>query len=83
MVLQSVHGAAAGIPIESEHGMDEMVAGRPSTNAIAIRGAAATVVCGAATLFDEKGTLTKDATREFLDKYLQAFAQWIERNPSK
>ena len=38
---------------------------------------------GAATLFDEKGTLTKDATREFLDKYLQAFAQWIERNRSK
>ena len=38
---------------------------------------------GAATLFDEKGALTKDATREFLDKYLQAFAQWIERNPSK
>jgi len=31
--------------------MDEMVASRPSTNAISIRGAAATVVGGAATLF--------------------------------
>ena len=35
---------------------------------------------GAAKLFDEKGTLVNDATREFLQKYLQAFAQWIERN---
>ena len=38
---------------------------------------------GAAKLFDDKGTLTSDSTREFLQKYLQAFARWIERNPAK
>jgi chromate reductase len=34
----------------------------------------------AASLFDDKGTLTNDSTRSFLQKFLQAFAQWIERN---
>jgi chromate reductase len=34
----------------------------------------------AAKLFDEKGALKDDPTREFLQKFLQAFAQWIERN---
>jgi hypothetical protein len=29
---------------------------------------------------DEKGALVNDATRMFLEKFLQAFAQWIERN---
>jgi chromate reductase, NAD(P)H dehydrogenase (quinone) len=38
---------------------------------------------GAAKLFDEKGTLINDSTREFLQKYLQAFAQWIERNTAQ
>jgi len=33
-----------------------------------------------ATLFDDKGALVNDATRTFLAKFLQAFAQWIERN---
>ena len=33
----------------------------------------------AAKLFDESGKLTDDATRDFLQKFLQAFAQWIER----
>jgi len=33
-----------------------------------------------ASLFDDKGALVSDSTRSFLDKYLQAFAQWIERN---
>ena len=37
----------------------------------------------AASLFDEKGALVNDATREFMQKYLQAFAQWIERNAAK
>ena len=31
-------------------------------------------------LFDDKGNLTNESTREFLVKFLQAFAQWIERN---
>ena len=34
---------------------------------------------GAAKLFDDKGELTNESTREFLGKFLQAFAQWIER----
>ena len=37
----------------------------------------------AAKLFDESGKLTDDPTRDFLQKFLQAFAQWIERNISK
>jgi chromate reductase len=37
----------------------------------------------AAKLFDESGKLTDDSTRDFLQKFLQAFAQWIERNISK
>jgi len=35
---------------------------------------------GAADLFDANGKLTKDGTREFLQKFLQAFAAWIETN---
>ncbi len=34
----------------------------------------------AAKLFDDKGQLIEESTREFLRKFLQAFAQWIERN---
>ncbi|MFS8084739.1 MAG: NADPH-dependent FMN reductase [Acidobacteriota bacterium] len=34
----------------------------------------------AASLFDDKGKLVNDSTREFLQKFLQAFARWIERN---
>jgi chromate reductase len=33
-----------------------------------------------ASLFDDNGALVNDATRTFLAKFLQAFAQWIERN---
>ena len=33
-----------------------------------------------ATLFDDEGKLTSDATREFLQKFMQAFARWIESN---
>ncbi len=35
---------------------------------------------GAASLFDDKGNLTNPATREFMGKFMQAFAAWIERN---
>ena len=35
---------------------------------------------GAANLFDDKGNLTNAGTREFLGKFMQAFAEWIERN---
>jgi chromate reductase, NAD(P)H dehydrogenase (quinone) len=34
----------------------------------------------AAKLFDESGKLADDAMRDFLSKFLQSFAQWIERN---
>ena len=35
---------------------------------------------GADKLFDAAGKLTVDSTREFLGKFLQAFAAWIERH---
>ena len=35
---------------------------------------------GADKLFDAAGKLTVDSTREFLAKFLQAFAAWIERH---
>ena len=34
----------------------------------------------AADLFDDKGELTAVSTREFVQKFLLAFARWIERN---
>jgi chromate reductase len=37
-------------------------------------------VGGADKLFDDKGQLIVNATREFLSKYMQAFAAWDERN---
>lgn len=38
----------------------------------------------AATLVDDKGDFAKPETREFLGKFLAAFARWIERNaPAK
>jgi chromate reductase len=36
-------------------------------------------VGGAATLFDDQGNLTNASTREFLTKFMQAFADWIEK----
>ena len=35
---------------------------------------------GAADLFDAQGNIAKDTTREFLQKFLAAFAAWIDRN---
>ena len=34
---------------------------------------------GAAKLFDEQGTLTDESTRGFITKFMQSFAEWIER----
>jgi chromate reductase len=34
----------------------------------------------AAKLFDASGALTDDSTRDFLKKFMDAFARWIERN---
>jgi chromate reductase len=38
---------------------------------------------GAGNMFDDKGDIIEDATREFLGKFLQAFSAWIERNAAK
>jgi chromate reductase len=38
---------------------------------------------GVAGMFDDKGTLTNESTREFLQKFVAAFAQWVERNAAK
>lgn len=35
---------------------------------------------GANELFDEHGNLKNESTREFVKKFIQAFAAWIERN---
>jgi chromate reductase len=40
-------------------------------------------VGGAAALFDDQGSLKVAATRDFLRKFLEAFAAWIERNPAR
>ena len=38
---------------------------------------------GAAALFGPDGALVNDSTREFLTKFMLAFAQWIERNAAR
>ena len=38
---------------------------------------------GAGDYFDAEGNLVKDATRDFLKKFLGAFAQWIEKTAPK
>src|SRR6202158_3731676 len=35
---------------------------------------------GAAKMFGDTGAIISDETREFVTKFLQAFAQWIEKN---
>jgi chromate reductase, NAD(P)H dehydrogenase (quinone) len=40
-------------------------------------------VGGAANLFDDKGNMTNASTREFLGKFMQAFADWIEKTGKK
>jgi chromate reductase, NAD(P)H dehydrogenase (quinone) len=37
----------------------------------------------AASLFDDKGQLVNESTTDFLQKFLEAFARWIERNAAK
>ena len=38
---------------------------------------------GADKLFDAQGNLTSDSTRAFMDKFLAAFATWIDRNAAR
>jgi chromate reductase len=37
----------------------------------------------AAELFDDQGALKSDSTRDFLQQFLQAFAEWIEHNAKR
>ena len=37
-------------------------------------------VGGADKLFDAEGKLTNDSTREFLSKFMQAYASWVEKH---
>lgn len=37
----------------------------------------------AGSLFDDKGGIASESTRQFLEKFMNAFAQWIERNPAR
>jgi chromate reductase len=39
-------------------------------------------VGGADKLFDAQGKLTNDSTREFLSKFMQAYAAWVEKHAS-
>ena len=36
---------------------------------------------GADKLFDAQGKLTNDSTREFLTRFMQTFAAWVEKHP--
>jgi chromate reductase len=38
---------------------------------------------GASKLFDEQGQLSNEDTRKFVEKFVQAFAEWIERNAKR
>jgi len=37
----------------------------------------------AGSLFDEHGDIAKEETRKFIEKFLDAFAQWVERTAAK
>ena len=34
---------------------------------------------GASAMFDDQGTLTNESTRGFITKFMQSFAEWVER----
>lgn len=42
-----------------------------------------TYIGGAAKLFDDNGNLTNDSTKEFMKKFMDAFARWVEANSKK
>jgi chromate reductase len=37
----------------------------------------------AGSLFDDKGEIANDSSREFMQKFLQAYEQWIDRNSAR
>lgn len=40
-------------------------------------------IADASGLFDDNGNLTKDSTKDFLRKFIEAFAKWVETNAKK
>ena len=42
-----------------------------------------TYIGGAAKLFDENGNLTNESTKEFMKKFIEAFAKWVDANAKK
>ena len=42
-----------------------------------------TYIGGAAKLFDEGGNLINDSTKEFMKKFMDAFARWVDTNSKK
>jgi chromate reductase len=42
-----------------------------------------TYIGGAAKLFDEGGNLINESTKEFMKKFLDAFARWVDTNSKK
>jgi chromate reductase len=36
-------------------------------------------IAGAAQLFDEKGSLTHESTREFMQKFMMSYEKWVEK----
>ncbi|RJF96240.1 NADPH-dependent FMN reductase [Noviherbaspirillum saxi] len=38
---------------------------------------------GAGKLFSDSGDIANDSTREFMQKFLQSFAQWVERHSAR
>jgi chromate reductase len=40
-------------------------------------------ISNAGGLFDDKGEIANDTTREFMQKYLQSYEQWIDRNSAR
>jgi chromate reductase len=37
----------------------------------------------AGSLFDDKGNISNDSSREFMTKFLQAYEQWVDRNAAR
>ena len=40
-------------------------------------------IADASGLIDDNGNLTKESTKEFLRKFMEAFAKWVDTNAKK
>jgi chromate reductase len=50
---------------------------------VAMMAAPEAYIGGAGTMFDESGKLTNEGTREFVRKFMEAFAAWIGKNAAR